>query len=345
MVFLLAVLGCSSAPKNVKPVPVSNNIHDTQVRLSHVKAYLLIGNIEKAEQLFQSIAAENLDFQALLVQAELHALKGNSIEAQKVFLSAMSDIQFKLTPNMPSKLGELVDYFCNEKKWPALEGYGKAILNSKIDESLKLNKVTVKNDAFSQIGLCFFYQQKWDDTKYWLELVDLTKQVDPRVYLALARAYIEQEPFETAKPLILRYEQKKQTVDAQSMWTSIEVYLALKQADMVTKVGENMRSLFSFNQYTSKYILLTKRGRIQAIINAPTPSQLVTNATNATNANLPTTPKIKQSESTVHIIKKGETLYQLSKRYAVSIDDLLKWNPDLVVDDIALGTAIKVKSQ
>lgn len=66
-------------------------------------------------------------------------------------------------------------------------------------------------------------------------------------------------------------------VDPQSLWAVIEIYMALKQPDMVTQVGENMRILFPYNQYTRKYILLTKRGLIQAIKNPP-PKTLISNS-------------------------------------------------------------------
>jgi LysM repeat protein len=47
-------------------------------------------------------------------------------------------------------------------------------------------------------------------------------------------------------------------------------------------------------------------------------------------------------KKTFHTIRSGETLYQLSKLYDLSIADLLLWNPDLVIEDIALGTRIRI---
>jgi LysM repeat protein len=41
-------------------------------------------------------------------------------------------------------------------------------------------------------------------------------------------------------------------------------------------------------------------------------------------------------------MQKGETLYQLSKRYGVTIPELQAWNPSLVIDDISVGTKIRV---
>jgi Tfp pilus assembly protein PilF len=325
------MLGCSSSQNDIKTSSVNNNVHSTDVTLSHVKAYLLIGNIQKAEQLYQTIDAAQLNTQSMLTLAELHAAKGNSVEAQKVFLAMLTDSQFDLSLHKENIPAGLLDYFCEEKKWPALQGYGAAI-KSLANTTLTTNSI-IKNDALTKIGLCFFYQQRWQDAKYWLEQVALAKQVNPLAYLALARANVEQQQYSEARSLITQYEQKKDTVDAQTLWVAIEVYLALKQTDMVTQVGENMRSLFPYNQYTRKYILLTKRGRIQAIANTPIPSPTL-----ISNSQAPPAPE------QFHTMKKGETLYQLSKRYDVSIADLLNWNPDLVVDDISLGTSVRVSA-
>ena len=327
VITLLVILGCSSSPNDNKTSSVNNNKHSTNVTLSHVKAYLLLGNIQKAEQLFQTIDAANLNAQSMLIQAELHAAKGNSIEAQKAFLAMLTDSQFDLSIHKESIPADLLDYFCEEKRWPALQGYGEAI-KSLTNTRLNTNTV-IKNDALTKIGLCFFYQQRWQDAKYWLEQVELAKHVNPLTYLALARAHVEQQQYSDARSLITQYEQKKDTVAAQTLWVALEVYLALKQTDMATQVGENMRSLFPYNQYTRKYISLTKRGRIQAITNTPTPSETITSSSQA-------------SPEQFHTMKKGETLYQLSKRYGVTTPELMSWNPNLVIDDISIGTKIRI---
>jgi LysM repeat protein len=48
------------------------------------------------------------------------------------------------------------------------------------------------------------------------------------------------------------------------------------------------------------------------------------------------------SEKSFHIMKKGETLYQLSIRYGVTSPELMSWNPNLVIDDISIGTKIRI---
>lgn len=332
-ILLVAMLGCSSEPNEIEVGAAINNPQANNITLSHVKAYLLNGNIQKAEQLYNTIDATELNMQSLLVLAELHAATGNSIDAQRVFLSALADSKFNLSlnKNIPPAL---LDYFCEQKKWPALKGYGAATRDTDNEESVTLaNETQLKNETFTKIGLCFFSRQRWEDTKYWLELVDLTASANPLVYLALARVNVEQQQYALAQDLIIQYEQKKDSVDAQSMWTSIEVYLALKQPEMVTKVGEGMRSIFSFNQYTSKYILLTKRGRIDAITDVPTYSSTLIKSSAV---------KTKDAIDRVHTIRKGETLYQLSKRYGVTVPELMSWNPELVINDIDVGTPIRI---
>lgn len=309
-------------------------MHSTQVTLSHIKAYLHLGNIKKADQLFQTIEASELNAQAMLTLAGLNAAKGNSIDAQQMFLSALTDDEFEVPLNKANIPADLLDYFCAEKKWPALKGYGTAIINMTNDESTTLaDNTAIKNNALTKIGLCSFYQQRWDETKYWLEQVDFNQPVNPLIYLALARSNIEQQLYEEAQSLITQYEQKKDTVEAQTLWNAIEVYMALKQPDMATQIGENMRTLFHYNEYTRKYILLTKRGLIQAIENNPIPSPTL----------IPTYPNPEEIPKDVfHTIKKGETLYQLSKRYGVTTPELMSWNPNLVIDDISIGTKIRI---
>jgi Tfp pilus assembly protein PilF len=331
---LIVMLGCSSSQNDIKASAVNNNVHSTQVTLSHIKAYLLLGNIKKAEQLFQTIEAPELNAQAMLTLAELNAAKGNSIDAQQVFLSALTDDQFEVPLNKANIPADLLDYFCAEKKWPALKGYGTAIINMTSDDNTTLaDNTAIKNNALTKIGLCSFHQQRWDETKYWLEQVDFNQPVNPLTYLALARSNIEQQLYAEAQSLITQYEQKKDTVEAQTLWNAIEVYIALKQPDMATQIGENMRALFHYNEYTRKYILLTKRGLIQAIENNPAPSPTL----------IPTYPNpVEIPKDVFHLIKKGETLYQLSKRYGVTTPELMSWNPNLVIDDISIGTKIRI---
>jgi LysM repeat protein len=201
------------------------------------------------------------------------------------------------------------------------------------DNTTLADNTAIKNNALTKIGLCSFHQQRWDETKYWLEQVDFNQPVNPLTYLALARSNIEQQLYAEAQSLITQYEQKKDTVEAQTLWNAIEVYIALKQPDMATQIGENMRALFHYNEYTRKYILLTKRGLIQAIENNPAPSPTL----------IPTYPNpVEIPKDVFHLIKKGETLYQLSKRYGVTTPELMSWNPNLVIDDISIGTKIRI---
>jgi len=43
-----------------------------------------------------------------------------------------------------------------------------------------------------------------------------------------------------------------------------------------------------------------------------------------------------------HTLQKGETLYQLSKKYGADIDKVHQWNSHLLINQISLGTEIKI---
>ena len=54
------------------------------------------------------------------------------------------------------------------------------------------------------------------------------------------------------------------------------------------------------------------------------------------------TPKNKNSR--IHVVQKGESLWDISKKYKVSIDDLVKWN-ELEGTRIRAGQNIYVEPQ
>ena len=51
---------------------------------------------------------------------------------------------------------------------------------------------------------------------------------------------------------------------------------------------------------------------------------------------------IRNEKYIIHAMKEGETLYSLSRQYQVSVEDILHLNPGLKVDDIPLGTRIRI---
>lgn len=318
---ILLLIGCSSNPTNPQTTSLNTKDSNTSlIKLSYVKAYLLIGNIKQAQTTFDNIDNKQMLPLAGLVQAELSAASGDVMGAQQAFLLAIQNEQ--LVENSFSD--NLLGYFCTEKKWPALQGYGEALLASAPDNNAKINS---KNTAITQIGMCFYAQQRWSEASYWLEKIEVSQATSPLVYLVLARAKIEQQQHPAAKELMFKFEARKTEIDARSLWTTIEVYRALNQSAEANKYGNHLRSLFPNNQFTRKYLVLMKRKqRKNAVISQITRS----------------IPDEIQVEPTIHIIKKGETLYQLSKRYGVTIPELQAWNPDLVINDISVGTKIQI---
>lgn len=342
VITLLVMLGCSSSPTDIKTRSVNNQVHSTQVTLSHVKAYLLLGNIKKAEQLFQTIEAPELNAQAMLALAELQAAKGDSVDAQQRFLLALTDTRYEAPLNKAQVSASLLDYFCAEKKWPALQGYASALVASRADDNAQNSNpltIQIRNSALTQIGLCFFNEQHLDQAQKWLQQLDMTQQLDPQVHLALARIAIEENQKSVAQNAINQYEATKTKIDAKMLWTAFEVYQALAQPDMAEQTGDNLYALFPHNEYTRKYILTIKRG--DRIKQQQQESMGLLQTIHSAPAEKQTPPAPEQS---FHIMKKGETLYQLTKRYDVLMADLLRWNPDLVVNDISVGTKVWVSA-
>jgi LysM repeat protein len=51
------------------------------------------------------------------------------------------------------------------------------------------------------------------------------------------------------------------------------------------------------------------------------------------SASMGTTPDVKTG-GLIHVVKPGETLYRISRRYGVSVDKIKKWNklPDEIIE-------------
>jgi Tfp pilus assembly protein PilF len=308
-------LGCSSSfthPKTSNLGEKSSN----RVTLSHVKAYLLLGNITKAEERFNTIQTPEIVPGAMLALAQLRADKGDSLGAQQAFMFALDNQSMSGLP-IPS---ELLDYFCQKKMWQALEGYGANLLDSSTD-------IITKNVALSMIGQCFFKTREWIKAKYWLNQLDLMQAVDPLDFLALARLSIEDNQFIEAEQFILRFEETKNNVNAHTLWTALKVYQGLQQSVRVEQIGQHLSALFPDSDYSLVYRQMAK---------------LKTQDSNkVVKIELPQQAKLDIVHLT-HTMQKGENLYQLSKRYGVTTAELMSWNPNLVIDDISIGTKIRI---
>ncbi|WP_148285913.1 tetratricopeptide repeat protein [Paraglaciecola psychrophila] len=206
---IVVLLGCSTSPTDSKKDHSSINVADaTLITLSHVKAYLLIGNIKQAQKTFDTIDNPQAMPNTLLTLAELRAASSNAEGAQQAFLQALDNGQL----DKQSISVTLVDYFCTEKKWPALQGYASALVVSTPQANTQNSKpsgIHVKNSALTQIGLCFFNAQRFDEAQNWLQQLDDTQQLAPQAYLALARMAVEQKQYPTAQQLINQYEVTK----------------------------------------------------------------------------------------------------------------------------------------
>ncbi|KXI30665.1 LysM peptidoglycan-binding domain-containing protein [Paraglaciecola hydrolytica] len=315
---LAACTTSSSSASADKPKPIlsSDTTQLNKIALSHVQAYLMIGNNPKAEERFQTISEPELMPEAMLALAELRAAQGDDLEAQQAFMLAMNDS----TLNRQQVTPELLGYLCKQKKWEILQGYASGLVNSALP-------TLIKNQQLATLGLCFFHAQQWQEANNWLNQLDFTQPVEPAVYLALAQLNVEQQQYKTAQQLIDKYETNKTQIDAQTLWTSFIVYEALQNKHLAEQTAQQLKQLFPASDYTliTKTKMAFQKKDSEAVVTKSLPI----------SSNQSTKP-------TIHLIKKGETLYQLSKRYVVSVADLLKWNPTLVVDDISLGTAIQV---
>ena len=78
-------------------------------------------------------------------------------------------------------------------------------------------------------------------------------------------------------------------------------------------------------------------GKAPPVEPTPSISELLGTTTNAQSDATPSTTDAQvegKGASTVHVVKPGETLYRISRRYGVKVDTLRKWNklPDDIIE-------------
>jgi Tfp pilus assembly protein PilF len=300
--------------------------HSNKIILSYVQVYLQIGNINKAREQFQKIEDPESNPSAMITLAELRAAEGDTIGAQQAFLFSLAYNQLTTPFHHTQVSPDLLDFFCQEKKWPALDAYAAALIDT-------AEVIDTINSTFSKLGVCFFNGQRWQEADDLFKQLNFALPVQPFSYLALARNSIEQEQYSAAKSWIAKFEETKTTIDAKILWTAFEVYRALGSTDIALQMAEHLRALFPNSQYVPKLQMLVQPAQINPIAFEPT----ARSESELESKSVKSTPK-----KTFHTIRSGETLYQLSKLYDLSIADLLLWNPDLVIEDIALGTRIRI---
>jgi LysM repeat protein len=60
---------------------------------------------------------------------------------------------------------------------------------------------------------------------------------------------------------------------------------------------------------------------------------------------VPSKTNIQKAQPSVltHTIEKGETLHQLTKKYSVTLSQLLLWNPNIEIKKLSISTKIKLE--
>lgn len=307
---------CASPTAPPENLPILQKKRSDETILSYVKSYMLIGNFAKAQEHFLRIENPASMPEAMILSAELRASHNDVIGAEQDFMLAINDSKASKLNIPPS----LLDYFCTHKKWTALDGLAIAL-----QQLSPLS--TVQNQQINNIGLCYFRHNKWEKAHTLLSYSNSQSDTHPLAYLALARINIERKLFAEAQALLAMFEANKLAVTAESLWLSYEVYHALGQHKLAEQTGEMLIVLFPDTDQAKLYNTVVKFNQIDS---------------NTRTANLTTPVEQANTEAKFHSIKRGETLYQLSKRYNVAISLLLKWNAQLNINDIPIGTQIQV---
>jgi Tfp pilus assembly protein PilF len=314
---ILALQACGSH-KAIQPNNPAQPKATIQASLSYIKAYLQLGDIQQAQSLYDDLNRPDSSVDTLLVLAELRAAQNDPTGAQQAFFDAMAFPQFLVssTPN------QLINFFCEQKKWLALEGYAKSVQQMTLTSNQK-------NQYLTPVALCFYNHNKPDEAGFWLAQLDSESQLSADVYLALAKIRADSQEWTIAKRFMRLFERNKTQVTADNLWSAAHIYHVLNRPNKASQLIDSIQRLFPMWEFPKSYqnqILIADKRKVAKVEESE--------------------PELKTflvNRSTVHVMQKGETLYSLSRKYQVNVSELKTWNPNLIVDDIPLGTSIIVK--
>ncbi|WP_164078343.1 LysM peptidoglycan-binding domain-containing protein [Alteromonas facilis] len=318
----LFVNGCAnphsneSAAKNIaKPLT-------TKTVQSLINAYLKNNNVEKARELLATIPQQDFTSSLFLSKAELHFLEGSMDEAEAALSMANSlgtDSVFKQT--QPS----LISVLCSQNRFHTLEQIVQHWDGSQPDDF-----------SIQQAIMCLLRQERFDELVNLFNPAMVSDNSEAFLHLFAARVLLAKENRSAAFEQYQMFIQKREIVSAEILWQEIEYLRYANNPKAMGEVIAVLISLYPDSQEALKGRTLSQISNLPIDGNDKSPSN--------TQQKKQKSVEGLDTNAVTHDIEKGETLYSISKKYGVSVDELRRLNSALDIYDISIGTRLIISN-
>ncbi len=328
---LLCLTACSQTPDSDElKRDVSVN---ATTSLSIALAYLQLGNVKKAEPNLKRALEEQPNSGAVYLGYALYYQQlGEYEKAEASFVQAK---RYSPSNGAPQ---DFATYLCRKGEYESAVSHYTSTVSVAGDG--------IKKSLLISLGECYYIQEKWAEAaSAFEESLSVPIPDNDKALLRLADIALRDNNAKKALTYLEQFNQSKTQVTADSLSLEAKIYQRLGLESKLSHTVDMLQTLFPNHESTALYQTAQKTDieevpeKQEVIIAKQKPVEDVPSEPESLNDNQPT-----EQQPKFHIIKKGETLYRITRMYAVTLEQLAEWNPTLKADDISIGTKILISA-
>lgn len=300
--------------------------------LSIALAYLQLGNTGKAELNLQKALDENPTSGSVYLGYALYYQQlGDYEKAEAAFFQAKQYSPASLIPE------DFVTYLCRKGEYDAATSHYTSVVSVAGDR--------VKKSLLIDLAECYYRQEHVEKAEEaYLQSLKQSGGSNDKALLRLAELALKRGESLVALDYLARFNASKVHVTAESLQLEIDTYQVLGMEDKVSQASQMLSALFP--NHLSNGHMVTEGETSESLPKPQTidDSQVIATSIADTSIEETETPASEES-ARHHILKKGETLYRVTRMYDVSLEQLRAWNPELEINNISIGTKIYLQDQ
>jgi type IV pilus assembly protein PilF len=310
----IALMACGSTLEE-EANTVTDPLGAAKTRLSLGLSYLQAGNFSQAKF--------NLDRALSFAPRYADAHFGLAYYYQQVgeikLARASYDTALGLAPNDPEISNSYGAFLCLQGEYDAAEQRFLAAVNAR--------DFIAAAETYENAAVC---QQSKGDILEAIFYLKKSLNHQPRrvtVLALLAELQASQSQYEDAKATLERWEAVT-GITADSVFLRYQIAQSQSDRMLAKRYAQTLRERFAQHPNAQKVSL----------------DEAVIDNTQASQHRSPENPKneVDTNDVIVHELKSGETLYRLSLKYNVSVDQLIKWNNLVNISRLSIGQKIIV---
>jgi len=325
VIFILCLSACATQNNGASDTSEVDTLQAARTRVSLGLTYLKNGNYVQAKT--------NLD-KALEYAPELGDVHfALAYYYQQVSEQGLAKEYYQraldLDEDNPDLINSYGAFLCEVGDYKAADAY--------LMKAVKTRSYSRSAETYENLAICSHSQGKLKESQQYLRTALKHQPGRGKSWYMLIELLLSQQLWQEASQAYRKYE-KVVPVNSDTLKLAIEIENGLGKHKVAKGYIDMLGSLYPDDAETPRRVVLTTSNTLPAS-DSNTEDTVV----------LADTPKVEETASdlsqsavTFHILQKGETLYQISRRYDVRVQSLIDWNNISDVSSLAIGQKILV---